>query len=166
MSVFLSVCHTYLHHHPTLSLLIRIKTETGWEHWRSWRKGARDWPYMTTYRSGPSEHRYPLCHNNVIICWPPFLVNTYSIAEQNWLLVFQFTFRTSFRKFKPGAIILEHQNGIIYALRPWKLWMKTSGQFCYGRLYFTTLPTTLRPNLAFMWGGLDLVVIYGQSLIY
>ena len=40
----------------------------------------RDWPYMTTYRSGPSEHRYPLCHNNVIICWPPYLVNTYSIA--------------------------------------------------------------------------------------
>ena len=92
--------------------------EESWAMQRSQQLYVRDWPYMTTYRSGPSEPRYPLCHNNVIICWPPYLVNTYSIAEKNWLLVFKFTSRTSFRKFKARSIFLEHQNGISNALIP------------------------------------------------
>jgi len=83
--------------------------------WKSYSKG------LTVYDDLQIWPRYPLCHNNVIICLPPYLVNTYSIAEKNWLLIFPFTSRTSFRKFKAKAIILEHQNGICNALIPYKL---------------------------------------------
>ena len=38
-------------------------------------------PYMSTYRFGPSETRYLLCHNNIIIWRPRYLMYLYDIIN-------------------------------------------------------------------------------------
>ena len=37
-------------------------------------KDIRDCSHMSTYRFGPSETRYLLCHNNIIIWRPRYLI--------------------------------------------------------------------------------------------
>ena len=48
---------------------------------------VRACPYMSTYRFGPSETRYLLCHNNIIICRPRYQMYLYDIINGYLFLI-------------------------------------------------------------------------------
>ena len=47
----------------------------------------RDCSHMSTYRFGPSETRYLLCHNNIIICRPRYQMYLYDIINGYLFLI-------------------------------------------------------------------------------